>query len=392
MKRKILPVILSSMAAMTAQPALADIELYGKINLTLQTVEEDGYFYNNAGDVEFGEVQDTIKLNSNSSRLGFKGSADITDVLKAVYKLEYAVYPDDGANGPFKTRNAYIGLAAQDIGTFLAGQHDTPLKMSHKDVDLFNDLYLGDVLNIMSGEVRAPNLIAYFSPDINGFGLSVALISGEESDVKEVDSSGNVSAKNDRSGIGDGISAAATYRMDGLYLALAVDQDVIGGNILSTLLRGDEDLEDEFILNSTEEQNRIRLSAQYTIDAFTLGGIFQTAESSDTGQMDLEETSLLLSGSYKIENWKLKLQYGMTTATINSVHDNNNNEIPINDDEIDIDLFLAGADYSLSKETTVFGYYGKQTVDMNGFGYVGGPQYRDEPEKSTLAIGIEHKF
>jgi predicted porin len=108
--------------------------------------------------------------------------------------------------------------------------------------------------------------------------------------------------------------------------------------------------------------------------------------------MDLEETSLLLSGSYKIENWKLKLQYGMTTATINSVHDNNNNEIPINDDEIDIDLFLAGADYSLSKETTVFGYYGKQTVDMNGFGYVGGPQYRDEPEKSTLAIGIEHKF
>ena len=385
MKRKILPVILSSMAAMTAQSALADIELYGKINLTLQTVEEEGYFLKYDANglnpvLTFDDTQDTIELKSNSSRLGFKGSADITDVLKAVYKLEYAVYPDDKDNGPFKTRNAYIGLAAQDIGTFLAGQHDTPLKMSHKDVDLFNDLYLGDINNIMSGEVRASNLIAYISPDINGFGVALALISGEESGVKKTDTNGNVVAKNDRSSIGDGISAAATYRMDGLYLAMAMDQNVVGNNVLSTFLHGDEALEDKYGLHSKEEQDRIRLSAQYTIAAFTLGGIFQTAESSDTDRLDLEETSLLLSGSYKIEAWKLKLQYGMTTAQLNSI----GNTKVTNNDEIEIDLFLAGADYALSKATTVFGYYGKQSVEIDGS--------KDEPEKNTLAIGIEHKF
>ena len=104
MKRKILPIVISSVAALTTQAAFAEVDLYGKINMTIQTVEEE------SGGVD---TMDTIELKSNASRLGFKGSEDISDAWKVIYKLEYEIYPDskdsNGGNA-FKSRNTYVGM------------------------------------------------------------------------------------------------------------------------------------------------------------------------------------------------------------------------------------------------------------------------------------------
>lgn len=342
MKRKILPIVISSLAAMTTQAAFADIDLYGKINLTLQTEEES------VGD-DGSDTRDSIALNSNASRLGFKGSEEINEALQVIYKLEYEIYPDSGDSGngkgndAFEQRNSYLGLSG-DFGTVLAGKHDTPLKMSQGKIDQFNDLYIGDIKNVISGEVRASNTVMYKAPTKDGFSGAIALIQGEENGVADDNS-------DDRNGLGDGISGAVTYNMDALYLALALDQDVGGAD-------------------------RIRLVAQYSVDNFTVGGIYQTAESSDTDRYgDIDETGLVLSGTYDIDAWKLKLQY-----STNNEDDNNAN----NDSEADITLLTFGADYKISKTTKVFGYYSTWTEEFDG------PAKDDE--KDTIAIGVEHKF
>src|SRR5690606_19048868 len=135
--------------------AIADVTVYGKANVSLQNADE-------SGDAK-------IELVSNASRIGLKGSEEITEGLKAIYQLEYQTEVDDGSgsNGQtFNQRNIYIGLQGS-AGTIMGGHFDTPLKVVQEKVDLFNDLE-GDMATIFNGETRASNTVQYVTPSSFG--------------------------------------------------------------------------------------------------------------------------------------------------------------------------------------------------------------------------------
>ena len=294
-------------------------KVYGKANLSL--VDQD------SGDTS------GWNLNSNASRLGIKGESKISEELAVVYQVEYEVCIDSGdcKGQTFKQRNTFLGLKG-NFGMVWAGKHDTPAKLAAKKVDLFNDLE-GDIKNAFEGENRVSNVVAYTSPKMNGFSATLAMIPAEGEDV---DQDGQ-----DDTGLKDGLSYSINYTKDNLYLAIAGDQDI-------------------------DEQDLVRMIAQYQIDALTLGFLYQQNQD-NLGAKD--ESGYFFSAAYSLNpDITLKAQYG---------------EI---EDDIDGDkeqTLSLGADYKLSKNTKTFIFYTDNTDSEVGL---------SEDAFTAFGIGMEHKF
>ena len=294
-------------------------KVYGKANLSL--VDQDSG--NTSG----------WNLNSNASRLGIKGESKISEELAVVYQVEYEVCIDSGdcKGQTFKQRNTFLGLKG-NFGMVSAGKHDTPTKLAAKKVDLFNDLE-GDIKNAFEGENRVSNVVAYTSPKMNGFSATLAMIPAEGEDV---DQDGQ-----DDTGLKDGLSYSINYTKDNLYLAIAGDQDI-------------------------DEQDLVRMIAQYQIDGLKLGFLYQQNQD-NLGAKD--ESGYFFSAAYSLNpDITLKAQYG---------------EI---EDDIDGDkeqTLSLGADYKLSKNTKTFIFYTDNTDSEVGL---------SEDAFTAFGIGMEHKF
>lgn len=116
-----------------------------------------------------------------ASRLGFKGSEDLGNGLKAIYQLEFGVNLNDTNDNVLSNsdsityRNSFVGLAG-GFGTFLLGRHDTPMKISTGKLDLFADTMADYNGTVGFQDLRADNVVAYISPSLSGFQLAAAII------------------------------------------------------------------------------------------------------------------------------------------------------------------------------------------------------------------------
>ena len=296
-----------------------DGTIYGKVNVSVVTADN--------------KSTDQWKLNSNASRLGVKGKTEIADGLYAVYKAEFEVCVDDGdcKGQTFAQRNIMGGIRGS-FGTLWAGKHDTPTKLAQNKIDLFNDLE-GDIKNTFEGENRVSNMIAYTSPEMNGFATTLAMIPAEGSDV---DGDG----QND-TGLTDGMSYSVSYTKDNFYIAVAGDQDV-------------------------DSQDLMRIVAQYKMDALQLGVMYQQNED-NLGSKD--ESGVFVSAAYKLDKkTTLKAQYGSIEDDVDG------------DEEETLSL---GADYKLAKGTKLYVFYTDNTDSSIG---------NSDKEDTAFGLGMEHKF
>jgi len=128
-------------------------EIYGKVNLSLQTSAE--------GKGVLSEIK------SNISRLGLKDSLKLNESINLIYQLEYRVNTAlDRLNADIiSSGNQYFGFKGS-FGELFIGKNDTVLKKSQGKVDLFNGLS-GDIKAQWKGENRIANTVTYQSPKIN---------------------------------------------------------------------------------------------------------------------------------------------------------------------------------------------------------------------------------
>lgn len=286
MKRLVMPLALTlTLPAI----AMADFRVYGKANVSLQHADESG--------------DSKMELVSNASRIGVKGSETLSEGLEAIFQFEYETQVDDGDKGgqTFSQRDIYVGLRGK-AGTLLVGRVNTPLKTAQDKVDLFNDLE-GDINYLFAGEVRASNVVQYKSPVFGEyFSGSVAYIASEDEDVDP------------------GVSATASYRNAGLYLALAQDTDV-----------------------QEEGADVTRLVARYSFNTVHIGALYEAYENALVDE-DGAFVSVLWEAS---DLWSFKAQAG--SADINQAGG---------------ESISLGADYKLSDSTKLFGYYTNETSDL----------------------------
>ena len=269
-----------AIAPFTAANGPIDGKLYGKINVAVVNSDSGS--------------TDTWKLNSNASRIGLKGSSQISEGLSVFYKTEFEVCVDDGdcKGNTLGQRNIFAGIKGQ-YGSLLAGKNDTPTKQAQKKIDLFNDS-VGDIKKTFAGENRMSNIIAYTTPKYGNFSASYAIMPSEADD----------------GGLADSKSYSVNYKKDGLYVAVAADSNVKDADIL-------------------------RIVSEYKLDAWKLGFMYQENDTTN-------ESGYFTSAAYKSDNITYKAQYG-------------NNE---NDTEgSDKTTLSLGADFTLAKNTKSFVFF-----------------------------------
>lgn len=311
MKKALLPL---AIASLLPTAAFADVVVYGRANVTVQAVEKSDTNY--------------IEVASNASRIGVKGNEVINDDLKVIYQFEYQTEMDDGSGSgqTFTQRNIYVGLQGTG-GTVMGGMFDTPLKSAQEKVDLFNDL-VGDLGQVLEGEIRARNIVQYSSPAFANITLNAAYIASEQDVENAV----------------DGFSGSVVYSTKPFYLAVGADHNA--------KLASDQ-------MASAVDVDLIRAVTRVTFGPVTLGAMYETY---DNGVAD-EEDGFLVSAQVDItDKWALKAQSAQSDMKV-----------------LGSESTSVGVDYKMTKAAKLFGFYTMIEDEVT----------RDD---NYLAVGVELTF
>ena len=344
MNRKLLALaVTAALAAPLAAQAAPTV--YGQLNMSVDLVDwDDGT--NDGQDFE---------VNSNSSRLGVKGEEALTNGYSAVYKIEFGVQGDvaSGVTG----RDRYLGLKS-GWGTVKLGAYDSPLKTSQGMVDQFNDMTYTDMANYVTGDNRLNNVIGYESPKIaDVLNVNVAVQSGEDT----------------ATGDDDGISVSVVFDSNGLYLAAAMDNDIVDGLVSDTVQALFSAIPLPYPGDEPFARDAVRLTAGYTMDALQFGAMIQTSEfaNENNSGFSMDEESILLSGAYTMGKNVLKGQYVMANYDLGAGA------------EIDASALIVGMDHNFTQTTKVYAQLGLTTTEVTG---------ANDLDANVLTVGMQTKF
>jgi predicted porin len=172
MQKKIIALAIAGLAS-SAVFAQSNVTVYGRVDY--------GYMSRGGGsgnvDVD-GRKTEMASGMQAGSRIGFRGTEDLGNGLKAVFQLESGIANDAAASGVAGIwsgthRNAYVGLAG-NFGTVVGGRLDGVRYGIFNKYDAFAGGGMGNWTQ-MTGQVdRADNAIAWISPKWSGFGLVLA--------------------------------------------------------------------------------------------------------------------------------------------------------------------------------------------------------------------------
>src|SRR5690606_4341352 len=135
MQKKLLALAIAGALSAPLAAQAQNVQIYGLLQPSIDFVDN-------------GEGSGTF-VNSNASRLGFKGSEDLGNGLKAIFQLESALSFDERGQGTnWMNRDSWLGLAGS-FGSITIGNHQPAYVKSTARLDPFADT-IGDYNNIMS--------------------------------------------------------------------------------------------------------------------------------------------------------------------------------------------------------------------------------------------------
>ena len=154
--------------------AHAEPQVYGILHLSIDAYSDD--HLSGAGAVL--KTSD-LNMHSNTSAVGIKGSEDLGNGLKAIYKVEFQVFPDE-TSSTISSRDQWIGLKG-GWGKLSFGTMSSNYKQMGGKVDpLYRTEAEGrGILNMQSGlhggsgtsGGRMTNTVNYTSPKMGGFSV-----------------------------------------------------------------------------------------------------------------------------------------------------------------------------------------------------------------------------
>jgi predicted porin len=442
-KKLIAAAIAAAVAAPTA--ALAnDVTIYGVVHASID-YRTDSYDYgedawdgaawrNVYGENDEGAT-DGFDVASRATRIGFKGTEDLANGLKAIWKIEAQADIADlggscvtysgatgllgqpiglgsgsigaptanqgGANARCSTsdwwsaRNAYIGLAG-GWGTFLVGRHDTPYKMTTQKLDLFADTLADWNSTIGFVDIRTNSAIAYVSPTFSGFSGAIALVAPHLYSATR-DANGDVVDVADADSLAEAWSIALTYDANGFFASLAYE--ALG----ATWWEATYDLPGADL----ENNRKWRGGLGWTGMGFTVGGVYEM-EDNIGGLENWDADRWQISAGYTFGNTTIKAMYGQgdwdTGGWVNGwdVGGPLNNAWRAQTDG-DSDAWAIGVDHALSKRTKAYLLYTQMNYDWSArdqqnIGTDVAPvwenDYRlnEEGDQGGFSLGLIHNF
>jgi len=405
MKKHIIAVAVA--AAFAAPVAMADTTLYGLANMSLDYIDAGtfnegaktaydlakidangvgtgGFDYDSTkkvyvpapnGDGYYNKVTTysprggtNFNVASGSSRIGIKGSEKISNDLSAVYQAEFGVDMADGSTA-LSNRNQYVGLSSKSFGTFVAGRHDTPMKLAIAKYDLFGDQIgdNGNIVGVAGGtsvgfNLRTPNTVAYMTPNLAGFNATLAYVADHDQ------SATLSSASNDDRNKNQAFSASAGYAFKKLFNVTAA-YELHNAKFISNLGRGKEDA--------------WMIGAGTEIAGFTIQGLYQQMKSFDA--VDNKTNVYGLGAAYTFGK-KHTVKGQWFQSDYDSAADKRN-------------MFAVGYDFAMGKQTTLYAAYAYgdngQATWGDGHGgktAVGIETNGDASNTNAFSVGMKYKF
>ncbi|WP_029406577.1 porin [Thiomicrorhabdus sp. Milos-T2] len=320
------------------------------------------------GHISYDSVDDgtnsTTGLASNSSRLGFKGSNEVADGIKAIYQFETGVDVSgrsgaDGNGGGKRdgqlftnARDSFVGLSGA-FGTIMGGRLGVENQWLY-DANLFGDQVgdLGNFWGMQSGiPGRADGVIAYASPDFGSVDFILAY-KGEEG------------TKN---------SAASVAKVNFKVADLKVGLGYAGigkGNYTTPA--------------GLKDSTATAITASYAFDKVNLVAGYQSV--SNLNGTTADQTSWTAGTSFAAnDKMTVKAQY-----------------MALNNDGVNTDAtgYAIGLDYGISKNTTAYVAYASTSndaaaqVQANSWGHGDsfGSTIAAGKDPSALSVGVVYKF
>ena len=342
--KKVLPLAIAAALAIPAA-AMADATVYGKIRVATDNVNEEVTLC--AAGLCATANDDRWGMSDQSSRLGIKGSEDLGNGLKAIYQFEFGATAGEQFNG-LTGRNAFVGLAG-GFGTFLAGRHDTPMKMSTSKLDLFADTIADNDTGSpgiaghsgLFSDRRVDGAIAYVSPNLSGLTFAGAVVQFDTT--------------ND---FANAYSVAAMYENGPFFGSLAYEQ-----------------LDYTNLIGSTDDEQDWRLGlGLMDMAGFTVTFIYE--DNTSFGGVDgLDYQNYQISGAYKLGAGSIKAMYGYQDV------DNSNYEY---------DTWAIGYQHNLSKRTDAQIIYTER--DANESGLLDGVYVSSDYNMDGFSLQLNHSF
>jgi predicted porin len=362
----------TAIAALSVSAAQAAPTIYGKIMMTADYVDSELDFANPDLNRALGYSENGTQINSNASRIGFKGSEAMTANTDVIYQLEYGIDVDADDNQTFRNRDTFLGLKNKTFGEFRAGNNQSTtdyvnnvvtatdgfwdnLGTSVDDIEVATTTVYNPILDLneevvvgldvpalnMADSRRVSNSIVWKAPQMAGVPLQFAAMYANDDDIRGDNNSG--------------WGAALMFDQGtGITAGLAYDDDI---NIAGSIIRGTATVDLAKVANAGLP--------------LTLGALYQEADF-DFG--DKKEKGYVLSADMGLTNFA-------KPASIYAQYNNTTNIAGIED--LDSSQIVVGGKYFYKPNMIVHAYAGQNDAELG-----------NEVDSKIFAVGggLEYKF
>lgn len=356
--KKLLAIAIAALPA----SALADVTLYGQVGAEVGHHKTLSHFAQDPS----GKLKGGVSIDqADSSRIGFKGSEDLGNGLKAIWQIEQGLNFDEGGNAAagnrFATRDSFVGLAG-DWGKVRLGRLST---YQNSDMEMVDPWLYADGVNGLGiftrNDGRLDNAVRYDSPDFSGFNFSVVYGVDEQ---RAYVGNNRTSKQTLNLGLGyanDGIFAAYSY------LAQYDTKADGSGKDQAHRVEFGYDANDLFIAAGFQHTRGYGEMAVYNADLTPAGVV------GGNDRVTSKEATLTVATTVGAFTPRLSYAQGWDLKA-------GNNDV----DETGYKQFVIGADYELSKRTTAYASFGQVKWDSKIAG--------DENKERSFGVGVVHKF
>lgn len=349
--------------------AAASGAAFAQTNVTVYGIADAGVgFYGDRLDGASDRAQ-SFRVHSggqSTSRLGFKGSEDLGNGLKANFVMETGIALDTGANesgnGKAWGRKTLVGLSG-GFGSVDIGRTDTPEATILTAVDPFSGGTVGQAKQLVKQVDRLNNVVVYTSPNMNGLTGYVAFASqgGDYIGAQANEHNGTNGTTAVEKSFGRTWALAGTYSNGPIFLGLnyhKANLDTVAADASVKTLT----------LGGTYDLGMAKIHALYDRDVYK-----------NEGADDARQKSFVLGVSAPVgANGKVKASYVRTKWNM---------------EEGKARQWALGYDHNLSKRTNVYVAYGDINNDDNvaytvGTSAAGG----NGVFQNGLMAGVRHQF
>lgn len=363
-----------------AVAGLMSAPVFAQSNVTIYGLIDMGYKWQ--GDNVTSGVGSRSAVDSGitaGNRLGFRGTEDLGNGLKASFVLETGFNGDrEGLiNGGFH-RQSYLALSG-NFGTVALGRQYTPQHLWTAGVaDPFGKGNVGSAGNVLIQDARLDNLAAYVSPTFGGFSV-IAAFTNSASGNESVDNGSGVPGADDARVW----ALAPSYKNGPVFVGLNVHQ--IRANATTVGSSADTKIWD--------------LIGSYDFGVVKLSGLYGVRDVDAAGLVgDVKHTQWLVGVTVPVgANGKVLASYNRRVSDFDAAGQG----------DARVGQWAVGYEHALSKRTSLYAAYAHQNQNSvqegitagttpvtggvavsvgdatsgNGLGYQRG-----------LAVGVRHTF